>query len=179
MGVEIERRFLIDGRGDKPWRGGDSIPMFQCYLSGVIHENDVISWNGHDLVEEEGEIVNITTWRIRLQGEDLVLTAKGARMGASAIEHEWNLPKEMFESLPLKGLPSTEKTRHLWKGVDGLLWEVDEFEGSLAGLIIAEVELESENQSVIIPDWCGMELTSLRGWSNAALAMMVKDAELP
>ena len=56
-----------------------------------------------------------------------------------------------------------------WNGADGSLWEVDEFEDSLAGLIIAEVELKSVDQSVDLPPWLGMELTNLRGWSNASL----------
>jgi adenylate cyclase len=54
---------------------------------------------------------------------------------------------------------------------------VDEFEDRLAGLIIAEVELESEGQDVVIPPWAGLELTYLRGWSNASLSTMIKDSE--
>jgi CYTH domain-containing protein len=64
-------------------------------------------------------------------------------------------------------------------GEDDLLWEVDEFEGELVGLIIAEVELEKEDQDVIIPPWTGLELTTLRGWSNAALSRMIMDAKQP
>jgi adenylate cyclase len=55
-------------------------------------------------------------------------------------------------------------------GTDGLVWEIDEFEGALAGLILAEVELSSEQQVVELPTWIGIELTGLRNWSNAALA---------
>ena len=44
-----------------------------------------------------------------------------------------------------------EKTRHLWRGEDGHLWEIDEFEGPLAGLIIAEVELAAEDEAVVLP----------------------------
>ena len=75
-------------------------------------------------------------------------------------------------------LPSIKKRRYHWNGADGSLWEVDEFEDSLAGLIIAEVELESVDQSVDLPPWLGMELTNLRGWSNASLSMMIKDSGL-
>lgn len=176
MGIEIERRFFIDGRENKPWRGGNSIPMLQYYLSNITHNNGVISWNGVDLVQEDDEISNISTWRIRLEGEKVVLTAKGLRTGASATEFEWDLSRSLFDSLDFSALPSVKKTRYLWNGEDGLLWEVDEFEGGLAGLVIAEVELESEDQKVIIPEWCGMELTGLRGWSNASLARMINDA---
>ena len=179
MGIEIERRFFIDGRGQKPWRGEREIPIFQCYLTGVTLNKGTIEWNGHNLAFEETELTNISTWRIRLQDGEAILTAKGFRTGASAVEFEWPLSQELFKSLSLEGLPSITKTRYLWDGEDGLLWEVDEFESPLAGLIIAEVELESENQPVVIPPWTGLELTNLRGWSNAALARMLKDAMHP
>ena len=181
MAIEIERRFLVDGRKDKPWRSEDSITMTQYYLSDVIHIDDKIVWNDHILVEEKLEILNITTWRIRKKidsngKQSIILTAKGRRIGATATEFEWELASSLFEVLELEGLPSITKTRFLSTGNDGLLWEVDEFEGVLAGLIIAEVELESESQEVELPVWVGLELTHLRGWSNSSLSRMVKDA---
>ena len=177
MGVEIERRFLVDGRGSSPWRQGDSIVISQCYLSGVSHIDGDIIWNGNLLATDERVISGISTWRIRLHNGAVTLTAKGFRKNATATEYEWPLSIELYNSLSLDDLPSISKTRYLWKGDDDLLWEVDEFEGSLAGLIIAEVELESEDQEVVIPEWTGLELTYLRGWSNAALSTMIKDSE--
>ncbi len=175
--VEIERRFLIDGRKEKPWQGGKHIEIQQYYLSEVTHENGIIAWRGKSLIEDQRDFTEITTWRIRslvdATGFKAVLTAKGKRIGASATEYEWELSSQLFEQLNLKGLPTVIKTRYLWTGEDGLLWEVDEFEGSLSGLIIAEVELEREGQIVTIPNWVGLELTHLRGWSNAALAEMI------
>jgi CYTH domain-containing protein len=179
MGIEIERRFLVDGRNAKPWQDCESvIPMYQCYLSGVAHVDGVISYSGVSLVNADGPIENIATWRIRKQGDECVLTAKGRRFGASAIEHEWPISSDVFDLITNEEkLPSTRKSRFLWRGNDGLLWEIDEFEDDLAGLIIAEVELDDENQAVIIPDWVGMELTNLKGWSNANLAKMIEDAK--
>jgi adenylate cyclase len=175
--VEIERRFLIDGRKEKPWQGGKHIEIQQYYLSEVTHENGIIAWRGKSLIEDQRDFTEITTWRIRslvdATGFKAVLTAKGKRIGASATEYEWELSSQLFEQFNLKGLPTVIKTRYLWTGEDGLLWEVDEFEGSLSGLIIAEVELEREGQIVTIPNWVGLELTHLRGWSNAALAEMI------
>tara|TARA_B100000767_G_scaffold147207_1_gene138699 strand:- start:1490 stop:2029 length:540 start_codon:yes stop_codon:yes gene_type:complete len=179
MGLEIERRFIVDGRNEMPWRSGKSLDIFQCYLSGVAHGEGVLSWRGHTLTEEERVLENITTWRIRLQDGVVYLTAKGVRVNATASEFEWEISKELFESLPLGELPSITKTRYLWGGEDGLLWEVDEFDGELAGLIIAEVELESEKQEVAVPKWAGLELTNLRGWSNAALSRMIMDVKQP
>ena len=58
-----------------------------------------------------------------------------------------------------------------------MLWEIDEFESPLSGIIIAEVELEDENQTIEIPDWVGLEVTHLRGWSNASLSIMIGDSK--
>lgn len=175
--VEIERRFLIDGRKAKPWQDGNHIKIQQYYLSEVTHENGRVTWRGKTLIEDQRDFTEITTWRIRSlvdeTGFKAVLTAKGKRIGASGIEYEWELSPQFFEGLNLEGLPTVIKTRYLWNGGDGLLWEVDEFEGRLSGLIIAEVELESEDQEVSIPSWVGLELTHLKGWSNAALAEMI------
>ena len=179
MGIEIERRFFVDGRGEKPWRGERLLSIFQCYLTGVKLDEGNIVWNGHNLARADTDLSNISTWRIRLQDGVAMLTAKGFRIGASAAEFEWPISKDLFDSLSLEGLPSVSKTRYLWNGEDGLMWEIDEFESPLGGLIIAEIELESESQPVIIPSWTGLELTNLRGWSNAALATMLKDAMLP
>ena len=62
------------------------------------------------------------------------------------LEFECDLPLGLYNDLALDGLPSISKVRHYWNGEDGLLWEVDEFEGPISGLIIAEVELEDESQ---------------------------------
>ena len=177
MDVEIERRFLVDGRDSAPWRQFDSIKISQCYLSGVSHDDGKIMWKGKLLVTDERVISDISTWRIRLHDESVTLTAKGFRKRATAIEFEWPLSIDLYNSLSLNDSPCVSKTRYLWPGEDGLLWEVDEFEDRLAGLIIAEVELESEGQDVVIPPWAGLELTYLRGWSNASLSTMIKDSE--
>ena len=181
MGVEIERRFLVDGRQEKPWRVAEYIEIVQCYLSDVVHNDGKIIWKDRVLAEDEREISNITTWRIRRvagdSGVEGKLTAKGRKIGATATEYEWDISPEVFDDLSSNELPTITKTRYLWNGEDGLLWEVDEFEGGLSGLIIAEVELESEGQAVMLPPWVGLELTHLRGWSNASLSTMIKDAE--
>ena len=177
MPLEIERRFLVDGRNEKPWRSGDSDSIFQCYLTNVTQMDGMIIWNENLLIEENEPIENITTWRIRLNGDVATLTAKGRKTGATATEFEWNLPLELYNSLDLDGLPSVQKTRYYWHGSDGLTWEVDEYEDSIAGLVIAEIELEKEDQEVALPEWLGLEITHLAGWSNASLSRMIKDSK--
>ena len=178
INTEIERRFLVDGRRDKPWRECHSkVNIKQFYLDSAALEinQQSIAYSGFELVkitpEEYGILVGENNWisRIRMVDEDIILTMKGKRLHASATELEWKI-----NSLPsmqnLEELPHVIKTRYNKLGSDGLLWEIDEFEGSLAGLILAEVELESQDQLVEIPSWIGMELTGLGNWSNAALA---------
>lgn len=178
--VEIERRFLVDGRNDKPWQGGEYIEIQQYYLSEVTYENGEVAWCNQMLVKDNRDLGNVRTWRIRHRtdknGTKIILTTKGKRIGATATEFEWELPFKTYEKLNFEGLPTVVKTRYLWKGDDGLLWEVDEFEGFLSGLVIAEVELEREDQHVAIPSWAGLELTHLKGWSNASLAEMLPQA---
>ena len=176
--TEIERRFLVDGRGNKPWRECHSkVNIKQFYLDSAALEinSQSISYSGLELVEitpEEHEIiVRENNWvsRIRVADEDIILTMKGNRLHASAIELEWEI-NSMPKIQILEQLPHVIKTRYKIVGNDGLMWEIDEFEGSVAGLIMAEVELESQDQVVEIPSWVGVELTGLGNWSNAALA---------
>ena len=51
-----------------------------------------------------------------------------------------------------------------------MVWEVDEFEGGLAGLVLAEIELPDIDYDVVLPEWLGIELTGLHQWSNSTLA---------
>ena len=184
INTEIERRFLVDGRGDKPWRECDSkINIKQYYLDSAALEinQQSIAYTGFELVkitpEEYGILVGEDNWvsRIRIADQNIILTMKGKRLHASATELEWKI-----NSLPsmqnFEQLSHVIKTRYNKLGSDGLLWEIDEFEGSLAGLILAEVELESQDQVVEIPTWIGMELTGLGNWSNAALASTLANA---
>ena len=114
------------------------------------------------------------TVRIRKSHSTYILTLKGSRKGAAAAEFEWGIERNLAESIVDDSqYPFVEKKRYLWTNTDGFVWEIDEFENNLAGLIIAEVELEDEDATVEIPSWAGMELTYLRGWSNASLARML------
>ena len=184
INTEIERRFLVDGRSDKPWRECHrKINIKQFYLDSAAVEinQQSIAYSGFELVkitpEEHLILVGEKDWvsRIRMADEDIILTMKGKRLHASATELEWKI-NSLASMQNLELLPHVIKTRFNKFGDDGLLWEVDEFEGSLAGLILAEVELESQHQVVEIPSWVGIELTGLGNWSNAALASTLANA---
>ena len=184
--VEIERRLLVDGRHQRPWveESFRCISILQWYLDReklvAASENGTIVYGQTMLVSDvplavTSQLEENTNWTVRLRKShsSYVLTLKGKRVGSAAAEFEWPISQESAQSI-LEGTnyPLVEKKRYLWEGTDDHVWEVDEFEGDLAGLIIAEVELETEDEAVVIPSWTGIELTFLRGWSNASLARM-------
>ena len=146
MAVEIERKFLVSGDG---WRAhGPGVRYRQGYLSSDPERNV----------------------RVRLVPDKGYLTIKGGTVGATRAEYEYEIPAgdagEMLDHLCKR--PLIEKTRYHVEH-EGLVWEVDEFSGDNAGLIIAEVELDSENQAVVLPDWVGEEVTGNPRYYNASL----------
>ena len=185
INTEIERRFLVDGRGDKPWRNAADIRhITQYYLDSndiKFHES-VINYRSVPLVsvttEEFQILTKIEHWvsRIRIQNDMVILTMKGKQKGIETTELEWVL-SGMPNVSGLEEHPCVEKTRYCVNAGNGLVWEVDEFEGVLAGLILAEIELEDINQKFDFPEWIGIELTGLKSWSNASLATTLLNAE--
>jgi adenylate cyclase len=98
--------------------------------------------------------------RVRIAGDRAFLTLKGARTGYSRHEFEYEVPlpdaQEMLANLCHGAL--IEKTRYpvLDRGRE---WVVDVFEGGNTGLVIAEIELKSENEEIDLPEWVGLEVT--------------------
>ena len=146
MAVEIERQILVCRTG---WRAhGEGVPYRQGYLS-TLPECSV---------------------RVRLARDKGYLTIKGITVGAARAEYEYEIPageaSEMLDNLCKR--PLIEKTRYRIE-YQGLIWEVDEFEGDNAGLIIAEVELDEEDQVIVLPEWVGKEVTGDKRYYNASL----------
>lgn len=146
MGTEIERKFLVTG---DEWRGNNkAVHTCQGYL------------------ETGGE----STVRVRVQGEKAFLTIKGKTAGLSRAEFEYAIPvddaKEMLATLCQK--PYIEKNRYkiMYAGME---WEVDEFMNENAGLVMAEVELETEDQQVELPPWIGEEVSHDPRYRNVSL----------
>ncbi|MBA5689052.1 CYTH domain-containing protein [Rugamonas apoptosis] len=146
MGVEIERKFLLQGEG---WRSlGQPVLLRQGYLSS--HKERVV--------------------RVRIEGEQATLTIKGRTVGASRGEWEYPIPLDEAAEL-LDGLceqPLIEKYRSRI-AIGPHVWEVDEFLGANAGLVVAEIELGSEDEAFDKPDWVGEEVTSDVRYLNANL----------
>jgi CYTH domain-containing protein len=146
MAKEIERKFLVTGDN---WKG-DSRPIHTCqgYLA-----------SGGDC-----------TVRVRVQGEKAFLTIKGKTEGVSRDEYEYGIPvgdaEEMLASLCKK--PYIEKNRYKITYA-GMEWDVDEFLKENEGLVVAEVELESESQQVELPPWIGEEVSHDVRYRNVSL----------
>ena len=154
MGIEIERKFLVTGDG---WRTAAHavIPMAQGYI------NDL---GAMDRGEQKASV------RVRIQGDVAYLNIKSRELGHTRQEFDYPVPvNEARELLVLCVGGLIDKRRHLVRH-GGLLWEVDEFLGDNAGLVVAEVELESADQPFDKPDWAGMEVTDELRYYNLALA---------
>lgn len=108
--------------------------------------------------------------RVRLLDDRGELNIKSLELGISREEFQYDIPgdeaRQMLDHLCTG--PEIKKTRH-WVRAGGHLWEIDEFEGDNAGLIVAEVELESEAERIDPPDWLGPEVTHLPRYFNVAL----------
>lgn len=145
MGDEIERKFLTI---DESWRGqGQATRYVQGYLC-----------------RESGRTV-----RVRIAGEKASLTIKGATTGVSRKEFEYEIPlPDAEELMKLCVRPLIEKTRTVVEFA-GKRWEVDEFHGENAGLVVAEIELTREDEPFERPAWVGCEVSHDPRYSNARL----------
>ena len=146
MAKEIERKFLVKSDA---WR---KLAEGTLYRQGYLNS------------------IKERTVRIRTVGNEAFLTIKGLTVGATRSEYEYPIPmadcNAMLDTLAEK--PIIEKKRYKIKK-DGLTWEVDEFFGDNQGLIVAEVELQSEAQAIAKPDWIGEEVTGDPRYFNANL----------
>lgn len=109
------------------------------------------------------------TVRVRVKGDRGYLTVKGKNNGASRLEFEYEISRDDAEKMLSMCLPPVlEKTRY-FVNYNGHLWEVDEFAGNLSGLVTAEVELQSEDESFDKPDFVGEDVTGNPAYYNSNL----------
>ncbi len=109
----------------------------------------------------------------RIRIEDAVgawLTIKSAQAGATRSEFEYPISIEDAREMAAMAVGTVIEKRRYIVPFSGLAWEVDEFAGNNAGLVVAEVELSSEDQNLELPRWVGQEVTNNERYSNAALA---------
>jgi adenylate cyclase len=150
MGIEIERKFLVAG---PEWRSGvvATRALRQAYMAVTV-----------------GAAI-----RIRIEDDSAAwLTIKSAGAGLARAEFEYAIPvadAEQLLALRIGGV--VEKRRHIVPAEGDARWEIDVFSGGLAGLVIAEIELERTDQPIPQPYWLGKEITGDARFSNANLAM--------
>ena len=147
MAVEIERKFRTNGVDFLANQEGER--LIQGYLS-------------HD---------PRATVRLRVQGDRAWLTIKGKTHGASRSEFEYPIPTADAHAMLKEMCPEgvIDKTRYRIR-VGEHVWEVDEFHGDNRGLVVAEVELDSEDQPFERPPWLGEEVTGDPRYYNSALS---------
>jgi CYTH domain-containing protein len=146
VATEIERKYLVVGDA---WRTlGSGTTYRQGYLSTVKER----------------------TVRVRIVGDRGTLTIKGITVGATRTEYEYDIPVDDANHMldDLCEQPVIDKTRFMVEHA-GLTWEIDEFDGANAGLIVAEVELDSEDQAIDLPPWVGEEVSHDPRYFNANL----------
>jgi adenylate cyclase len=146
MGIEIERKFLLTGTSWKHLAPGTSYR--QGYLNSTKER----------------------TVRVRTIDDKGFLTIKGISIGATRVEYEYEIPavdaKKLLDDLCEK--PIIEKSRYKITHA-GFVWEIDEFFGENEGLVVAEIELESEDQTFAKPEWVGEEVTGDPRYFNSNL----------
>ena len=110
------------------------------------------------------------TVRVRVKGDHGYLTVKGRNSGATRQEFEYLIPREDAERMLAMCIPPVlKKTRYIVPfGMH--VWEVDEFSGSLKGLVTAEIELKSEDESYDVPDFVGDDVTGNPAYYNSNLS---------
>jgi len=147
MGKEIERKFLIN-----PVKWAELIKpagkqLRQGYILADPHK----------------------TIRVRVTADKGWLTIKGISVGATRLEYEYEIPlNEAVELLDNFAENELKKTRYVIP-FEGKLWEVDVFSGENEGLIVAEIELESEDEQFELPDWVSEEVTHEKKYYNSNL----------
>lgn len=149
MALEVERKFLLL---NDDWRAQVSRaqPMRQGYLVMTGAKSSV---------------------RVRLEGEKANLNIKAAVVGAARAEFEYEIPLEdAHQMLDTLCVGEINKTRYYIEQ-DALVWEIDEFHGDNAGLIVAEIELNDPQQSFHRPHWLGQDVTDQHCYYNHALAL--------
>lgn len=143
---EIERKFLVAGDFRGEVSGASRIT--QGFLSSAPGR----------------------TVRVRIRDDKGYLTVKGPARGLTRFEWEKEIPTAEAEQLLQLCEPGAiDKTRYLVPAADGHVWEVDEFHGDNAGLVVAEIELGSEDEPFERPAWLGAEVTGDRRYYNSSL----------
>ncbi|MDD2886371.1 MAG: CYTH domain-containing protein [Aliarcobacter sp.] len=146
MALEIERKYLVD------------LEKLGTLENGTRIKQGYLSTNKDAVV------------RVRVKNDKAYLTIKGSNIGVTRLEFEYEIPlieaNEMLDKLCQK--PVIDKTRYLID-FENHTWELDIFYGENEGLVVVEVELSSEDETIVLPSWVKEEVTSDARYYNSNL----------
>ena len=170
MGVQGSKSSFEGGRGMSKVQGAGSMEIERKFLVKGDFEKDVLKQKrivqGYICAEET------RTVRVRIQGDEGFLTIKSPvnERGWSRYEYEQSLALNDAEELLKLCLPGVIDKVRYWIRVGNHMWEVDVFQGDNEGLIVAEIELSSEEETFELPPWVGEEVTGDAKYYNAVLS---------
>lgn len=146
MGIEIERKFLL---ASNRWRS---------LVQRSVHIEDGLVASSDD-----------RKTRVRIIGDRATLAVKTGRIAGVREEFEYDIPMtDACRLMACCGSNVTVKIRHYVQHA-GLTWEIDEYDGLLKGVLLAEVELSAVDQPIDLPDWIGREVTSQASYRKTNL----------
>ncbi|MGH8084197.1 MAG: CYTH domain-containing protein [Lysobacter sp.] len=159
MPIEIERKFLVTSDA---WRAvvHKVVPMAQGYL------NDLAAMS----VEDRGCGAMKASVRVRIAGDEAFLNLKSRELGHTRQEFDYPIPVVDARALLALSVGGLVDKRRYYVDFEGHLWEIDEFLGDNAGLVVAEIELGAADEAFARPDWLGAEVTDEARYYNLALA---------
>jgi adenylate cyclase len=154
MAVEIERKFIVISDA---WRAAarEVVAMAQGYLN--------------DLATVDSGAMN-TSVRVRIAGDEAFLNLKSRQLGHTRQEFDYPIPVVDARSLLALCVGGVIDKRRHYVELAGHLWEIDEFLGDNAGLVVAEIELHRADEAFAKPEWLGVEATNALRYYNLALA---------
>jgi CYTH domain-containing protein len=145
LGVEIERKFLVDQEKWLAHKPDEGMRIMQGYLFSSPEK----------------------TIRVRIKGKQGFITIKGKTENISRLEYEYEIPENEAKELLNTFCPKKiDKVRYELK-CDGFVWEIDEFTSPNSGLILAEIELSDENEVFKRPEWVGEEVSGQTKYYNS------------
>ncbi len=154
MGIEIEYKFLVK---DDSWRqhAYKVVPMAQGYI------------NDQAAMDSGAQRASV---RVRIAGEEAFLNLKSRDMGPTRQEFDYPIPLGDARALLALCVGGTIEKRRHYANHAGHVWEIDEFLGDNAGLVVAEIELAAAGERFERPAWAGADVTDLPRYYNLALA---------
>lgn len=147
--IEIERKFLVH---NKPWE------LYQSVKTTTIKQGYISKSRKH-------------TVRIRVTDKKAMITIKGPTKGMSRAEYEYEIPyQDGLDLIKMCDGEIIDKTRYVVTDEYNQVWDIDQFNGINSGLVVAEIEIPSEDTPIVLPSWVKTEVTYDKRYTNVYLS---------